>query len=62
VTVDLGRDGEYARGVLHELGRRGLFLRMPGVAPLDRCVRIGVGLPAALDVLERELPAALAAV
>jgi histidinol-phosphate aminotransferase len=35
---------------------------MPGVAPLDRCVRIGVGLPAALDVLERELPAALAAV
>jgi histidinol-phosphate aminotransferase len=62
VTVDLGRDGEYARGVLHELGRRGLFLRMPGVAPLDRCVRIGVGLPAALDALERELPAALAAV
>ena len=61
VTVDLGRDGPYAKAVLDELGRRGIFLRMPGVAPLDRCIRFGVGLPAELDVLERELPAVIAA-
>ena len=62
VTIDMGRDGAFAKAVLDELGRRGLFLRMPGVAPLDRCIRFGVGLPAELDVLERELPTALAAV
>ncbi len=62
VTADLGRDGAYARRVLHEFGQRGIFLRMPGVAPLDRCIRIGAGLPEQLDLLERELPSALAAV
>ncbi len=62
VAVDLGRDGVYARSVLHELGQRGIFLRMPGVAPLDRCIRIGAGLPAQLDLLERELPSALTVV
>ena len=61
VTVDLGRDGAFAKAVLDELGRRGIFLRMPGVAPLDRCIRFGVGLPAELDVLERELSAVIAA-
>jgi histidinol-phosphate aminotransferase len=61
VTVDLGRDGPFAKAVLDELGRRGIFLRMPGVAPLDRCIRFGVGLPAELDALERELPTAFAA-
>lgn len=62
VTVDLGRDGDHARAVLQELGRRGIFLRMPGVAPLDRCIRFGVGSDRELDLLEQELPAALAAV
>jgi histidinol-phosphate aminotransferase len=38
-----------------------VFVRMPGVAPLDRCIRISAGLPADLDVLEEALPAALAA-
>ena len=61
VTADLGRDGDYARAALQELGRRGLFLRMPSVAPLDRCIRFGVGSPRELDVLEQELAAALAA-
>jgi histidinol-phosphate aminotransferase len=54
-------NGPFAKAVLDELGRRGIFLRMPGVAPLDRCIRFGVGLPAELDVLERELPAVIAA-
>ena len=62
VAIDCGRDGAYARGVVAALAERGVFIRMPGVAPLDRCVRISVGLPAALDVLAEALPAALAAV
>ncbi len=60
VTVDCGGDGTFARRVLAELVTRGLFLRMPGVAPLDRCIRIGVGQPADLALVAVELPHALA--
>ncbi|MBD1206593.1 MAG: pyridoxal phosphate-dependent aminotransferase [Rhodobacteraceae bacterium] len=61
VTVDCGSDGDFARAVLRACIDRGLFIRMPGVAPLDRCIRISAGLPADLDVLEEVLPQALAA-
>ncbi|MBU9699916.1 pyridoxal phosphate-dependent aminotransferase [Rhodobacteraceae bacterium HSP-20] len=61
VTVDCGRDGDFARAVLRECIARGLFIRMPGVAPLDRCIRISAGTPADLDVLEEVLPQALRA-
>ena len=61
VTVDCGRGGDYARAVLRELMARGVFIRMPGVAPLDRCIRISLGTPAAMDILEETLPAALKA-
>ena len=43
VAIDMGRDGDYARTVLKELDARGVFVRMPGVAPLDRCIRVTVG-------------------
>ncbi|MBL9051992.1 MAG: pyridoxal phosphate-dependent aminotransferase [Tabrizicola sp.] len=59
VTVDCGRDGDYARKVLAELGQRGIFIRMPGVAPLDRCIRISLGDDQTLDILEETLPEAL---
>jgi histidinol-phosphate aminotransferase len=61
VTVDCGGNGDYARKVLHELGNRGVFVRMPGVAPLDRCIRISLGTDPALDILAETLPLALAA-
>jgi histidinol-phosphate aminotransferase len=61
VTIDLGRDGDFARRVLAEAQARGLFIRMPGVAPLDRCIRISIGDKAALDVVEEVLPAAIRA-
>lgn len=61
VTVDCGRDGDFARAVLRECIARGLFVRMPGVAPLDRCIRVSVGTDADLDVLEEVLPLALRA-
>jgi len=61
VALDLGRDGDFARRVLAECLSRGLFIRMPGVAPLDRCLRISLGPDAALDVVEEVLPQALKA-
>ncbi len=61
VTVDCGRDGAHARAVLAALVERGVFVRMPGVAPLDRCIRISVGGSAELDVLAEVLPQALRA-
>jgi len=61
VTMDCGRDGDHARRVLAELGRLGVFIRMPGVPPLDRCIRISLGEDAALDLVEAALPRALVA-
>ena len=61
VTVDCGRDGDHARSILRETVARGVFIRMPGVTPLDRCIRISLGNAAALDVLEEVLPQAVAA-
>ena len=61
VTIDCGRDGAFARAVLAQLVDRGLFIRMPFVAPMDRCIRISCGRPADLDRLAEALPAALAA-
>ncbi|WP_435258394.1 pyridoxal phosphate-dependent aminotransferase [Thioclava sp. FR2] len=61
VTVDCGRDGDYARAVLRETVARGVFIRMPGVAPLDRCIRISLGDDAALGILEEVLPLAITA-
>ncbi len=60
-TVDCGRDGDFARAVLQGCIARGLFIRMPGVAPLDRCIRISAGTDADLDILAEVLPQALAA-
>lgn len=60
VAVDCGRDGGFARAVLQALAARGVFVRMPFVAPQDRCIRISAGTDADLDILEAELPGALA--
>ncbi|PWJ16245.1 pyridoxal phosphate-dependent aminotransferase [Jannaschia seohaensis] len=59
VTLDCGRDGAFARRVLERLIERGIFVRMPGVAPLDRCVRISCGTPADMEALAAALPLAL---
>ena len=45
VAIDCGGDGDRARAVLAGLLARGIFARMPGVAPLDRCIRVSCGLP-----------------
>jgi histidinol-phosphate aminotransferase len=61
VTMDCGRDGAYARKVLAELINRDVFVRMPGVPPLDRCIRVSAGAKSDLDVFEQALPEALQA-
>ena len=61
VTIDCGRDGAYAKSVVDGLMEHGVFIRMPGVAPLNRCVRISAGVPAAMDLLEASLPDVLKA-
>lgn len=61
VAVDCGRNGDFARRVLAELATRDIFVRMPGVAPLDRCIRVSVGPDDALALFEAALPGALQA-
>jgi histidinol-phosphate aminotransferase len=61
VAVDCGADGAFAKAVLSELVARGIFVRMPFVAPQDRCIRISCGTPEQLRLLEEALPDALAA-
>ena len=59
VAVDCGRDGDFARKVLAELIGQGIFVRMPGVAPLDRCIRVSAGTDENLALLAEGLPRAL---
>ena len=56
LTIDCGRDGDYAIAVMKGLIERGVFVRMPGVSPLNRCIRITAGLPVELEFLEETLP------
>jgi histidinol-phosphate aminotransferase len=61
VAIDCSRDGAFARRVLAELIARDVFVRMPGVAPLDRCIRVSAGTEADLAIFAAALPEALAA-
>jgi histidinol-phosphate aminotransferase len=60
VAIDCGRDGAFARKVLQELIAQGVFVRMPGVAPLDRCIRVSAGRAIDLAIFADALPRALA--
>ncbi|SEW25847.1 histidinol-phosphate aminotransferase [Cognatiyoonia koreensis] len=55
VTIDCGHDGNHARALLQGLIERGIFVRMPFVAPQDRCIRVSAGPPEELDAFERAL-------
>lgn len=61
VTIDCGATGDFARAVVAEMIDLGIFIRMPFVAPQDRCIRISAGTDADLDLFEAALPKALAA-
>lgn len=59
VTLDCGQDGDYAHKVLGTLINQGIFVRMPFVAPQDRCIRVGCGTDSDLELFESSLPRAL---
>jgi histidinol-phosphate aminotransferase len=61
VPIDCGRDGDFARRVLKGLIERDVFVRMPGVAPLDRTIRVSCGRDEDLAIFAEALPQALAA-
>lgn len=61
VAIDCGRDADFARAVLRELMARDVFVRMPFVAPLDRCIRVSTGPEMDLQVIAEVLPIALRA-
>lgn len=60
VAIDCGADGVFAKAVLDGLVSRGIFVRMPFVAPQNRCIRVSCGSPADLDAFADALPKALA--
>jgi len=60
VTIDCGRDGDFARAVLNGLVARGIFVRMPFIAPQDRCIRVSCGRAEDLAAFAEALPGALA--
>ena len=60
VAIDCGRDGTFAKAIVDGLLQHGIFVRMPGVAPLNRCIRISCGTSEQLDLLSLALPKVLA--
>lgn len=61
VTIDCGADGVFAGRVLQACLQRGVFIRMPGVEPLNRCIRVTTAPDDVLDIFANVLPDALKA-
>ena len=62
VSLDCGKDGDFARALLNELIKRDVFVRMPFVIPQDRCIRISCGEDSDVRIFADALPHALTAV
>lgn len=61
VAIDCGRDTGYARRILEETLRRDVFIRMPGVEPLSRCIRVSTSTEAEIELFGAVLPEAIKA-
>lgn len=59
VTLDCRRGPLFAKAVMEAMLARGIFIRMPGVEPLSRCIRVSAGPAEELDLFEEALPLAL---
>ncbi len=59
VTIDCGEGPEFAKAVVKALDDLDIFIRMPFVAPQNRCIRISAGRPEDLALLQTALPTAL---
>lgn len=60
VTIDCGGDGAFAKAVLDSLVAQGVFVRMPFVAPQNRCIRVSCGPEEDIALFATALPKALA--
>jgi len=60
VPIDCGGDGNLAARIRDALAARGVFVRMPFVAPQTRCIRVTCGTDADLGAFAAALPQALA--
>lgn len=56
VAIDCGRNGAYAKSIVDGLLQHGIFVRMPSVAPLNRCIRVSCGTEKDLEHLSEVLP------
>lgn len=59
VALDTGQDGAFAKSLVDALMARDVFVRMPFVAPQNRCIRVSAGPTAAMDEFAAALPLAL---
>jgi histidinol-phosphate aminotransferase len=59
VAIDCHQDGDYAKALLEALVARGIFVRMPFVAPQNRCIRLSCGRPEDLAMVAEALPDAI---
>lgn len=60
VAMDCGRDGAFAQAVLQALIAKDIFVRMPFVAPQNRCIRVSAGPDDLMQLFAEALPKALA--
>ena len=56
VSIDCGRNSDFAKRILAEVLQRGIFIRMPGAEPQSRCIRVSVGHDHELDIFAEEFP------
>ncbi len=59
VAIDCGRDGAYAQAILGHLIELGIFVRMPFVAPQNRCIRVSCGSKLDMEKFAAALPTAI---
>ncbi|MGH1466195.1 MAG: pyridoxal phosphate-dependent aminotransferase [Cognatishimia sp.] len=59
VTLDCHRDAAFAQAIVAGLAEAGVFIRMPFVAPQNRCIRVSCGRPEDLAHFAKALPKVL---
>ena len=60
IAIDCLKDASFAKRVLDNLIKKGIFVRMPYSYPQNRCIRVTVGLDHDIDLFEQNFPLALA--
>ncbi len=55
VAINMGKDSNYAKNILTELIKNKIFVRMPGVTPLNSFIRVSAGQEEDLRYLEKAM-------